>query len=327
MSIIGSYIISDLSLQVECEDNLLGRRIIDAIDGYFYMTKLDSPNSSPNITLRFKNNNSTIKFTEFAQELFISSLQVLKDGNFHYLVNGDSIIQLNVKNCTGIGSLDSDFWNSSLKSKHDFLMLSILWLIRPHGLYALHANSAAKDEVGVLVVGDTGSGKSTTALSLIRQGWGYLSDDVTLIRHTPDGIEAIAFLKGFSFDQNLVKHFPELNKSSGISSLNGQKRFLDIKPIYPVRFQASCFPKVLIFPKIVSSDKSKLIPIDRTKALVLLAENSGGIMVDREMVVKQMEVLKGLAYQTSSYQLLAGRDLYEEPERITEVLNFWPPRH
>ena len=87
------------------------------------------------------------------------------------------------------------------------------------------------------------------------------------------------------------------------------------------RFLPSCFPKVLIFPKVVSQGKSRLIPIDGTKALILLAENSGGIMVDKEMVVKQMEVLKGLVYQTSSYQLLAGRDLYEEPEKISRVLS------
>ena len=44
-------------------------------------------------------------------------------------------------------------------------------------------------------------------------------------------------------------------------------------------------------------------------------------MVDKEIVVKQIEVLKHLAYQSCSYQLLAGRDLYEEPEKISEVLS------
>ncbi len=77
---------------------------------------------------------------------------------------------------------------------------------------------------------------------------------------------------------------------------------------------------MLIFPKIVSQDRSELIPVDRAEAFILLAESSGGIMVDKEMVGKQMGVLKRLVYQTRNYKLLAGRDLYEEPERISEVL-------
>ncbi len=368
MAIIESYSISDVSLQVECEDNRLAKRIIGAIDDYLFgiwgsyqacleysrreggvlenhMTKNGSVSNSHTITLRFKNNNFSIKVPETAQELSISSsLRVLKDGDFCYLISGDSIIQLDLKNSTGTGSLDSNFWRSSLKCKQDFLMLSLLWLLRPYGLYALHANGLVKDNMGVLIVGGSGSGKSTTALSLIRQGWGYLSDDVTLIRYTLDGIEAIAFLKGFSFDPNLANHYSELNKPvvspvelplevphlnghrfdpSTSSGLTTGKRFLDISRIYPDRLTFSCFPKVLIFPEIVSSDKSKLIPIDRTKALILLAKNSGGIMVDKEMVVKQMEVLKKLVYKASSYHLLAGHDLYEEPERISEILNIF----
>lgn len=345
MAIIGSYSISQVNLQVECEDSQLAKRVIGAIDDYLLMTKNGSISNSHSITLRFKNNDFSIKVPETVQKLSTSSsLRVLKGGDFCYLISGDSIIQLDLKNSLGIGSLDSNFWRSPLKCKQDLLILSILWLLRPHSLYALHANGVVKDKIGVLIVGDTGSGKSTTALSLIRQGWGYLSDDVTLIRHSPDGIEAIAFRKGFSFDPNLANHYPELNDSLEAPSLNGTrfnqstlrpfdklrtqgsglttgKRFLDINSIYSDRFQPTCFPKVLTFPEIVSSDKSKLIPIERTKALVLLAENSGGIMVDKEMVVKQMEVLQRLVYQTFSYQLLAGRDLYEEPERISEILS------
>jgi len=343
MTMMKSYSISNVNLQVEFENNLLAKRLMGAFDNYFFMTEDDSAPNSHSITLRVKSNVFSIKVPKAAQELSVSSsLRVLKDGDFCYLIGGNSLFHLNLRNTLGIGLLDSTFWERPLKSKQEFLMLALLWLLRQHGLYALHANGLVKDKVGVLFVGSSGSGKSTLSLSLIRQGWGYLSDDVILIRHSsvvslsnpPDGIEAIAFLKGFSFDSNLANRYPELDRPLETPSLNGHrfdpstssglttgKRFLDISQIYPTRFQPSCFPKVLIFPKIVSNDKSELIPIDRAKALILLAENSGGIMVDKEMVVKQMEVLKGLVYQTSSYQLLLGRDLYEEPERISEILS------
>jgi hypothetical protein len=321
MTIMSSYSISGTNVRVECEDNWLTRRVIGAIDDFF-MTRDGITPDSHGITLRFKNNDFSIKASEKAQQLYVSSsLRVLRDGDFYYLIGEDSLFQFDLRSGIGMGLLDPSFWERSTKSKQDFLMLSLLWLLRPHGLYVLHANGLVRDNIGILFVGSSGSGKSTLSLSLIRRGWGYLSDDVILIKHHPDGVGAIAFQRGFSFDLNLANHYPELNKPLESFCLNGQKRFLDIDFIYPDRFKYSCFPNVLIFPNIVSQEKSQLIPIDRAKALILLIENSGGIMVDKEMVVKQMGVLKRLVYQTSSYQLLAGRDLYEEPERIYEIIS------
>lgn len=315
--------ISHVSLQIECEDERLTRKVTDAIDNYFFMSNPDgSLPDSLNIKLRFENSNFFIKVPQTAQELCVSSsLRVLKDGDFCYLISGDSLFQLDLGNSIGMGLLNSSFWERPIKSKQEFLTLSLLWLLRPQGLYALHANGLVRDKISILFAGSSGSGKSTLSLSLIRQGWGYLSDDVTLIRQCQDGIEAIAFQKGFSFDPGSTNQYPELNHPLETPFLNGHKRFLDINPIYPNRFQSSCFPKVLIFPKIVSQEKSQLTPIERARALILLIENSGGIMVDKELVVKQMGVLKQLIYQTSSYQLLAGRDLYEEPERISEIIS------
>jgi HPr serine kinase-like protein len=323
MTVIGSYSISKANLLIECEDERLSEKVIGAIYNYFFTS--DHGGSFPdshNITLRFKNNDFSAKVPQTAQELYISSsLRVLRDGDFCYLVSGDSLFRIDLGNRIGIGLLDSNFWKKSLKSKQEFLMLSLLWLLRPHGLYALHANGVAKDEIGVLIAGSSGSGKSTLSLGLIRQGWRYLSDDITLLNHNQDEIEAMAFQKGFSFDSYLANRYPELDRPPEAGLLNGQKRCLDIGALYPDRFQSSCLPKVLIFPKIASQEKSQLIPIDKTRALILLIENSGCIMVDKEIVVKQMEVLKRFVYQTSSYQLFAGQDLFKEPEKFSEILS------
>jgi hypothetical protein len=320
MAIIKSYSICDVDLKFHFEDEELYKRLNDEINYYIFANE-NRPWVLGDIILRFKNKDSSINIPEEAKELSVSSsLRVLKDGDFCYLISGDSVIRLDLENSSGFGQIDAGFWKSPLKYRQDFLMLSLLWLIRPHGLYTLHANGLAKDEVGLLIVGNSGSGKSTTALSLIKQGWKYLSDDVLLIRERPQGVEAIAFQRGFSFDPKLANSFPELSCHLEKASFNGNKRFLNMESIYADSFQSSCFPKVLIFPGIVSQDRSELIPIDRAEALILLAGSSGGIMVDKEMVEKQMGVLKRLVYQTTVYRLLAGRDLCEEPERISEVL-------
>lgn len=323
MAFIRSYSISKVNLQVECEDHRLAKKVIGVIDDCFFMRSDSSTSDSHNIILIFKNDKLSFNVPETARELSASSsMRVLKDGDSCYLIRGDSVFQLNLANSLGIGFIDSNFLERPPKSQQELLMLALLWLLRRHGLYGLHANAIVKDGLGILFVGGTCSGKSTTSLSLIRQGWRYLSDDVTLLRHSPNGIQAITFQKGFSFDPNLANHYPELEEPLRTAPFNGKKRFLDIDPIYPDRFLPCCLPKVLIFPKIVSHDKSELIPVNRAMSLILLSQNSGGTMVDKEMVKKQIEVLKQLVYQTSSYQLLAGRDLYEKPEKISEILSW-----
>ncbi len=322
MSILKSFFISNINLQVECKDTQISERVIGAIENCFFVTGNDSIANSPDITLRFESSDSLFKVPERAQALFISpSLRVLKDGDFCYLIRENFIFQLDLAHSIGNVFIDSHFWKKTHKYQQEFLMLSLLWLLRNHGLYALHANGLMQNNLGILFLGGSGSGKSTAALSLIRQGWGYLSDDVNLIRQSSDGIEALAFQKGFSFDPHLSVHYPELNDHMETHSLNGQKRFLDINLLYPDGYLNSCFPRVLIFPKIVPQSKSHINQIDKSKALILLIENSGGIMLDKAIAVKQIEILKQLVSQADSYQLLAGHDLYEEPEKISDVVS------
>lgn len=72
-------------------------------------------------------------------------------------------------------------------------MLILLWLLHGHNLYGLHANGIVKNGAGILLVGDAGSGKTTISLSLIVQGWNYLSDDVVLLARDSCGSAARAF--------------------------------------------------------------------------------------------------------------------------------------
>ena len=322
MSTIHSYLISNVNLLVECQDQQISQKVIGTLDDCFFLEKAGNRLNFLHLSLRFKHKNFTFKAPESARELVYSpSLRVLKNGNVCYLLKGNSVFQLELAKGLGTGFIDAEFWKNPLKSKQEFFMLSLLWLLRPVGFYALHANGIVKDGIGFLIVGGTGSGKSTTALSLIRQGWEFLSDDVTLLRASSERIEAVAFLKGFSIDPHLADRCPELHRHGETSSCNGSKTYININSLYPDQFLPCCLPKVLIFPKIVSGRKSQLRPVDRAKALIWLIENSGGIMLDKDMAVNQIEVLKQLIYQTRSYQLLAGLDLYEDPGKISEIMS------
>lgn len=299
MDVVRYYSISAVNILVACEDREVGERVNTALKEYFSMVETETCRNKDTITLRFKNHACPVKFPETARELTsFHSLHVLKDGNSSYRIRDGSVFQIDLLTSVDTGFLGKGFWGWSQKVQQEFFMLTLLWLLHGHNHYGLHANGLVKDGAGILLVGDTGSGKTTISLSLIVQGWNYLSDDVALLARDSCGITARAFQRGFSIDPFLARYYSGLNKDFEIQIPGKGKVFLDISGLYPNAYLASCIPRVLIFPKIVPLDKTRLVPIDRMKALIYLMLNSGGSMIDKARSIRQMDVLKQLVYQS-----------------------------
>jgi HPr kinase/phosphorylase len=56
----------------------------------------------------------------------------------------------------------------------------------------VHASCVAKGAAGVLLLGDSGSGKSDLALRLIHEGWRLVCDDRTVLKLSKTGLAAAA---------------------------------------------------------------------------------------------------------------------------------------
>ena len=55
------------------------------------------------------------------------------------------------------------------------------FLLRSRGVLAMHASCVANEDGAILLAGDSGAGKSTTAAALDRRGWRVVSDDLTAL--------------------------------------------------------------------------------------------------------------------------------------------------
>ena len=259
------------------------------------------------------------------REVFDSPrLRVWETPSGFYLQCGASALDLDLAQGAGRGVLDESFWSRPLQDQREFFLLGLVILLHPRGLYGLHANGVVDDETGYLIVGRSGSGKTTLTASLMRQGWRVLADDALLLRDAPGGVQALALRRGFSFTDETLSYFPGLGpdraeEDSSLVTDNG-KHLMDLTPLYPHSFAAQSEPGVLLFPRVEGHARSELRPMNKTHALISLAQQAAGILTDRAFASDQLNVLARLVHQARSYELLLGTDVYENPASVADLL-------
>lgn len=220
--------------------------------------------------------------------------------------------------------LAPDFFDHSPFEQREFFLLALLMLLRAHGLYGLHACGLERGDsngdrgVGLLLVGASGSGKTTTSLSLIRGGWNYLSDDAVLLAALENGsVQASAFRRGFSCTPETLTRFPELTGDAEFGDPEGKR------VVYPgPAFGGSapnCVPSLVVFPNVTAANRTTLRPLRAAHSLIRLSQQSAGIMTDTAVSQRQLGLLKTLTDQTRSFELHLGRDA-SDPGRIDALL-------
>lgn len=247
------------------------------------------------------------------------ALVVTANSGLFFLCCGRSQLYVNPERATASCFLASDFLSYSPFEKREFFLLGLLMLLRPYGCYGLHACGLERSGVGVLLVGASGSGKTTTSLSLVQSGWQYLSDDAVLLTSLADDIvKATAFRRGFSCTPETLVRFPDLTGDSDFGDPDG-KRVVHPGDTFG-SFTTTCVPSLIVFPKVTAASQTTLRPLTAADSLIRLSQQSAGIMTDAAVSQRQLELLKNLTEQTQSFELLLGPDALNDPSRIDTLV-------
>jgi hypothetical protein len=239
-----------------------------------------------------------------------------------FLTDGSSVFHLRPAKGEAYARIAPSFFYKRSMAQANFWCFGLLKLLRPLGIYSLHAAGlATKDGEGLLLIGPSGSGKSTLALGLLRSGWSYLSDDAVLLRSESQGIKALGFRKSFYIEARASADYGDLALGEEEPDSNGgRRRRAGIDTVYGGQFVPGCFPRVMIFPRIEHQERSTLLSIDSVSALRILLAQSAPQLFDRRTMPGHLALLRKLLQQTESYQLNAGTDLYHAPIRLIDLV-------
>ncbi|MFQ5647596.1 MAG: hypothetical protein ACE5GM_11770 [bacterium] len=190
-----------------------------------------------------------------------------------------------------------------------------LELLKETGLFHIHAGAVSLNGKGMFFPGATGSGKTTLSLSLVRQGFSFLSDDISFVNRMSSGkVELLSFPQPVQCWQKTIGFFSELH---GLLKKGNEifKTAIPLEEAYPGSTISSTVPSVMILPKVNGTSTSSLTKIDRNEALLELIPQSI-IVANREIVKEHLSLLTDLIYQCDCYRLFMGKDCNDLSEII-----------
>lgn len=193
-------------------------------------------------------------------------------------------------------------------------------LLRHQGLYTIHAAALEKHGRGILIAGNSGRGKTTSSLSLLRSGYRYLSDDHPLLQDAGTHVDVLPFPTKINVTRSTIELFPELADVSDHATHAGSRKWsFHAEDLYPTPLGERCRATMMLFPHVVDADHSRLELLSKRQALELLLPQAL-LVFDPEVAARGFQVLAKLTRQVDCFRLHFGRDIFDLPNLLTPVL-------
>ncbi len=200
-------------------------------------------------------------------------------------------------------------------ASHPFVTLPLIELLKRRGLYNLHAAGLAINGQGFIVSGNSGAGKTTLAVALVRAGFDFLSDDMLFLTAGRDGLRILGFPDQSDVADETVTMFPELRAALNPAGLRvGPKSQIRVEEFYRADIIWECRPAVVIFPRIGHRERSELIPLEADEALLELLPNL--FLTEAASSQAHLDALTRLAREARCFRLETGRDFDSLADRL-----------
>ena len=202
------------------------------------------------------------------------------------------------------------------------LMLTILFveMLKRRGCFSMHAAGFSKSGKAVLIPGTSGAGKSTLAITLLRGGFGYLSDDMVFLRRRANGLEVLGFPEDVDVSDSTINFFSELDFLRSVSkAFAWGKSQVRADQVYGAETVLAARPGAIVIPENFRQRPEAIS--DRCPDEALLEMVSNVLLTEGHSCQSHLDILTELVRQTPCYRLATGRDFDRLPVLLSELLS------
>jgi len=205
------------------------------------------------------------------------------------------------------------------------LLVALIAALRTTGVYELHAGVVCGEDSALVLLGESGAGKSTTTAALVSSGYDYLGDDEVLLREVEQSTELLAYWPKFRLTEQVLPSFVALKPH--LSPLIANPKWeLDAASAFPGRGLSHWRgPCTLLFLSRSAEQSSRLLPIGLSEATGLLIAQSTALgLACHPNPREHLDLLAHFARRARRARLELGREWLLDPigaaHRLTESL-------
>jgi hypothetical protein len=188
------------------------------------------------------------------------------------------------------------------------------------GVQVIHGGLVSHDGQGIFFGGWSGSGKSTSALACLCDGFDYLGEDCVGLQKLPNGtFMGYSIYNSAFLETSHLARFPVLaSHARKANFLSEDKSLVLLSQAFPDRLQRSFPIHALVFPRIMDLQESRIQPAAKAKALLTLGPST--LLGIPGLGSSRLDVLAQLIERLPCYWLDLGRDLGSIPRCMKQLV-------
>jgi hypothetical protein len=191
-----------------------------------------------------------------------------------------------------------------------------------HDAPIIHAALVSKEDKGILFAGNSGAGKTTSALSCLAAGFKYLSEDQVALGDSIDGVFTGHSLYNSTYvEQGHLTHFPSLAVHTIAGVYPDEVKYLIfLASLFDFHMESNTRISAVVLPRILKCRGSRVRTAAKAEALLALAPSS--LIVG--MLSSGMGGFKKLARlveHVPCYVLELGRNVNDIPLLVEQILS------
>jgi len=184
-------------------------------------------------------------------------------------------------------------------------------LLAGAGRALVHAAAVVPPEGGGawLLAGGSFSGKTTTCVTLMQAGWGWLSDDDVVLGPAPgEGVRAVGWPRRFDLDHG-----------HGTAAPLGVRSRVDPGRLGPGTWRSAAPLAGLVFPRVEAGLPTEMVKVHAADALARMVHHAPWMLAGRESAGEVLKVLER-SVRLPAFELRLGLDGYCNEDRLQLVL-------